>query len=173
MAALFVLVLIQIGRKKQEQLFWSVCLIYLLFLKTVKLLNSIASLNKQKNVSNKHDRTHVKHLNVLYHNRTKKQLQKFFLNILQKYYQLPILGTLGVSGHFHQKWYCQFVETLMFICMQKMNSIPNFFFKILWRYCKLIILTTWERLAMSINIDSITLQEFLMGKVLKSTGRKL
>ena len=48
MAALFALVLIKTRRKKQEQLFWSVCLIYLLFLKTVKLLNSIASHNKQK-----------------------------------------------------------------------------------------------------------------------------
>ena len=46
--SLFALVLIKIRRKKQEKLFWSVCLIYLLFLKTVKLLNSIASHNKQK-----------------------------------------------------------------------------------------------------------------------------
>ena len=48
MAALFALVLINIRRKIQEKLFWSVCLIYLLFLKTVKLLNYIASHNKQK-----------------------------------------------------------------------------------------------------------------------------
>ena len=114
-AALFALVLIKIRRKKQEKLFWSVCL-YLLFLETVKFLNSIASYNKQKQVTNKHDWTHAKYLNVLYHNRTQKQLQYFFLNILQKHYQLPILGT---SGHFHQKWKCQLVKTLMFICMQK------------------------------------------------------
>ena len=31
-----------------------------------------------------------------------KQLQQCFLNILQKYYQLPILGILDMSGHFHQ-----------------------------------------------------------------------
>ena len=48
MAALFALVLIKIRIKKQEKLFWSVCLIYLLFIKTVKLLNFIASHNKQK-----------------------------------------------------------------------------------------------------------------------------
>ena len=37
------------------------------------------------------------------HNRTQKQFQHFFLIILQKYYQLRILGTLDMSGHFHQK----------------------------------------------------------------------
>ena len=56
--------------------------------------------------------------------RTQKQLQHSFLNILQKYYQFPILGTLGISGHFHQKQKSQ--ETLMLICKQKMNSILNF-----------------------------------------------
>ena len=53
-AALFAVDLFKIRRKKQEKLFWSVCL-YLLFLKTVKFLNSIASHNKQKQVTNKHD----------------------------------------------------------------------------------------------------------------------
>ena len=37
------------------------------------------------------------------HNRTQNYLQYFFLNILQKYYQIPILGTLNISGHFHKK----------------------------------------------------------------------
>ena len=54
-----------------------------------------------------------------------------FLNILQKYYGLHILGNLEMSGQLHQKRYCLFVETLMFICMQKMNSILNFVFEIL------------------------------------------
>ena len=36
---------------------------------------------------------------------------------------LPILCTLDVSGHLHQKRQCQFVETLMLVCMQKMNSL--------------------------------------------------
>ena len=39
-----------------------------------------------------------------------KQLQQFFLNILQRYFQLPILGTLEISGHLHQT--CQLVATL-------------------------------------------------------------
>ena len=45
---LFALVLIMIRGKKQEKLFRSVCLVYLVSLTTVKLLNSIASQNKQK-----------------------------------------------------------------------------------------------------------------------------
>ena len=32
-----------------------------------------------------------------------KQLQHCFFKILQKYYQLPISGTLDISGHFDQK----------------------------------------------------------------------
>ena len=79
-----------------------ICLIYLLFLKAVKFLNSVASHNKQKQLCNKHDCTHVKYLNVLYNNRRQKLLQYFFLTIA-KYYQLPILGTLDMSGHLHQK----------------------------------------------------------------------
>ena len=63
----------------------------------------------------------------------------------------------------------------MFIYMQKMNSIPNFFFFL--RYCKdienLLLWVLWECLIMSINNDSITLQETLMPKVLKSTCRKI
>ena len=133
--------MIKISRKKQEKLFWSVCL-YLLFLKTVKFLNSIASHNKQKQVTSKHDWTHVKYLNVLYHNGTQKKLQYFFLNILRKYSQLLISDTLGMSGDFHQKYYCQVVETLIFICIQKMNSIPNFFLEILSSYFKLGISST-------------------------------
>ena len=79
-----------------------ICLIYLLFLKAVKFLNSVASHNKQKQLCNKHDCNHVKYLNVLYNNRRQKLLQYFFLTIA-KYYQLPILGTLDMSGHLHQK----------------------------------------------------------------------
>ena len=33
----------------------------------------------------------------------KNKLLFFFLMLLKKYYQLPILGTLDMSGHFHQK----------------------------------------------------------------------
>ena len=53
--------------------------------------------------NSKHDWTPIKYLNVLNHNRTQKHSQYFFLNILQKYYELPILDILDMSGHFHQK----------------------------------------------------------------------
>ena len=62
----------------------------------------------------------------------------------------------------------------MFFSMQKMNSIPNFFF--LW-YCKdnarFLHWVLWECLIMTINNDSITLLETLMDKQLKSNSRKL
>ena len=53
--------------------------------------------NKNNISNNKHDWTPAKHLNVLHYNRTQKQLRHFFLNILQKHYQFPILGTLDMS----------------------------------------------------------------------------
>ena len=57
----------------------------------------------KKKSNNKHDWTPVTYLNDLHYNRKQKQLQHFFLNILQKYYQIPILGTLDMPRHFHQK----------------------------------------------------------------------
>ena len=45
----------------------------------------------------------MKYLNIFHQNGTQKQLRHFFLNILQKYYQINILGTLDMFGHFHQK----------------------------------------------------------------------
>ena len=53
--------------------------------------------------NNKHDWALIKYLNVFHHNRKQKQLQHFFLNILQKYYQFPILDTLDMSVQFYQK----------------------------------------------------------------------
>ena len=58
-------------------------------------------INKTSNTE--HGWTSVKHLNVLHHNRKQKQSLHFFLNIFQNYKQLPISGTLDMSGHFHQK----------------------------------------------------------------------
>ena len=54
---------------------------------------------KETSIYNQHGWALIKYLNVLHLNRTQKQL----LHSLQKYYQLPILGTLEISGHFHQK----------------------------------------------------------------------
>ena len=59
------------------------------------------------------------------------EIKYYFLKTLQKYYQLLILGTLNMSGYFHQEQKSQLVETQMFIYMQKMNSIHDFIFEIL------------------------------------------
>ena len=64
--------------------------------------SSFLSRSKVKS-NNEHDWNPVNYLSVFHHKRTQKQLRHFFLNILQKHYQLSILGTLDMSGHFHQK----------------------------------------------------------------------
>ena len=46
--------------------------------------------NLPKTSNNERDWTPVKYLNILHHNKHKN-----FLNTLQKYFKLPILGTLG------------------------------------------------------------------------------
>ena len=53
----------------------------------------------QEKSNNEHDRTPVRYLNVLYHKEHKSSCDTF----LQKYYQLPILNTLDMSGPFLQK----------------------------------------------------------------------
>ena len=59
--------------------------------------------NTKETSKNEHNWTPLKYLNVLRHNRTQKQSWQFFLNILQKCYQLPIFGTLNISGHLYKK----------------------------------------------------------------------
>ena len=59
--------------------------------------------NHLKTSNNEHDWKRVTYLNVLLDNRTQKQLQYSFLIILQKFNELPIVGTIDVSGCFHQK----------------------------------------------------------------------
>ena len=126
MAALFALVLIKIRRKKQEKWFWSVCLIYLLFLKAVKFLNSIASHNKQKQLSNRHDCTHVKYLNVLYNNRRKKCCNTFFLI----YCKILPTSYFGYFGHVWPLASKMILPTCrnFDVYLDAKNSIPNFFF---------------------------------------------
>ena len=41
------------------------------------------------------------------------------------------LGTLDMSGHLHKKRQRHLVETLIFIWMQKIKSILNFFLELL------------------------------------------
>ena len=59
--------------------------------------------NKPLTSTNEHEWTPVKDLDVLNHNKTKKQLQhSFFLNIMQTCNRCPILDTLEMPDHFHQ-----------------------------------------------------------------------
>ena len=46
---------------------------------------------KRTTRNNEHDWTPTKYQYVLHHNKTKKQLEHFFPNMLQKCYRLPIL----------------------------------------------------------------------------------
>ena len=66
---------------------------------------NISEISKTSN--NEQDWTPITHLNILHRNGIPKQLQHFFLNGLQKYYQLSILGTFDMSGYFHHKRWCQ------------------------------------------------------------------
>ena len=92
-----------------------------LSLKIQETTSSVAITVKLVTLRNKkHGWIPVKYVNVLH-------LRHFLLNKLQKYYSVP-LGTLAMSGCFHKTRQCQLVEILLFICMQKMNSTPNFFF---------------------------------------------
>ena len=54
-----------------------------------------------------------------------------FLEILQRYYKLIILVTLGQLGHAHQKQWHQPVENSYDYCKQKINLIPQCFLQIL------------------------------------------
>ena len=71
----------------------------------IEEINNISEISKTSN--NEQGWTPVTYLNVLHRNVIPKQLQHFFLNGLQKYYQLPILGTFDMSGYFHPKRWCQ------------------------------------------------------------------
>ena len=86
--------------------------------------------NHPKTSNNKHDWKRAKYLNVLRHKKTKKLLQYFFLNILQKFNKPLFLGNLDLSGNFHQKSIIQLVEILI-LMNSKMSSIHNFFLEIL------------------------------------------
>ena len=66
--------------------------------------------------SNKHDWRFIKYLNVLHYNRTQKQLQHFFLNTLQKYYQFASICTM--LSYFSA-------------CKKSTSSLTSF-----WRYSK-------------------------------------
>ena len=57
-----------------------------------------------------------------------------FLDILQKFSKLTILGTLAMTGLAHQNWWHQLVEKFMFICIKKQSTLhrPCFLEILIW-----------------------------------------
>ena len=69
----------------------------------------------------------MKYRNIFASQYNKKAVQHFCLNILQKYYQLPILSTLDISGHFHQNGSGQTCQTSLTYFLRYYKDIANFF----------------------------------------------
>ena len=61
-----------------------------------------------------------------------------FLETMQRYCKIVILGTMGMPCYAHPKWYYQHVENFCVICRQNINSIPRVFLNIT-KMCKLIL----------------------------------
>ena len=56
-----------------------------------------------------------------------------FFEILQRYCKFIVLGTLGMPGYTHPKWYYQFVVNFpIYLLAKKSTASPMLF----WRYCK-------------------------------------
>ena len=133
------------------------------------------TLKKQANKqisNNEHEWAPIKCLNALQHSRTQKLFSHFF-KILQKYYQLPILCTLDVTGHFYKNNNASFLKLWWLSAYNNWTPSVTLFV----RFCKGIAILLhwvhWECLIMPINNDGITFLETLIPKVLKPTGRKL
>ena len=58
-------------------------------------------------------------------------IPSLFLEILQRYYRLVILGTLCMLGHTHQKWKQQLLGNSDVYSKPKINLISQFFLDIL------------------------------------------
>ena len=82
-------------------------------------------------------------------------IPNFFFEILQTYCKLVTFKTLRMLDHADQyrKYHLvgnfeaksvQLVKNFDVICMLKINFISHFYFKILQRHCKLVILRTLE-----------------------------
>ena len=86
--------------------------------------------NHPKPSNYKHDLNPIKYLNVLHYNRTQKQWQPFLLciaKIIRTFY-FAYFGNVCLLS---SKTIIQFEEVLMFICMQNLISISNFFLETL------------------------------------------
>ena len=100
-------------------------------------------------------------------------IPNFFFEILQTYCKLVTFKTLRMLDHADQyRQYhlvgnfeaksVQLVKNFDVICMLKINFISHFYFKILQRHCKLVILRTLEVFDHPHQNDSIISKKPLM-----------
>ena len=61
-----------------------------------------------------------------------------FLQIFQRYCKVVVLGTFGMPGYAHPKWYYQLIETSRVNLQAKINFIPNAFRETLLRYANFL-----------------------------------
>ena len=81
-----------------------------------------------------------------------------FLDILQRYCKLIVLGTLGMPGNRNPKQYCQLQENFR-VYLQAKNPFdpPHAFLGILQRYTNLLFWVLWACLVAHTQNDSINL----------------
>ena len=65
-----------------------------------------------------------------------------FLEILQRFCKLVVLGTLGMPGYASPKWYYQLVENFCVYLQAKIQVHPLYFSGDIAKICKLLILST-------------------------------
>ena len=94
-----------------------------------------------------------------------------FLEILQRYCKLVILGTLDMPGYAHLKKIVSNYRELLCLTSKKSTQSPMFS----WRYCKVLyinflIWVLWVCMAMQTQNDSTNLQKTLMSICMPKTN---
>ena len=75
-----------------------------------------------------------------------------FLEILERYCKIIILGTLGIPGYAHSKWYYQFVKNFHVYLQVENQPHHQYFSGNIAKICKLLILGTNDQFVTSIFI---------------------
>ena len=91
-----------------------------------------------------------------------KLILHIFLEILQRYCKLAVLGTLGVPGYVNPKWYYQLKENFRVYCRQNIKFTPPPFLEILQRYTNFLFWVPWACLVAHTQNESINLQKTSM-----------
>ena len=81
-----------------------------------------------------------------------------FLETLERYCKLVILGTLGMPDFAHPKWYYELAENVyVYLKANKASSSLMFFPEMLQRYLTFLFWVLWACLATHTKINSINL----------------